>query len=370
VASSADGSKLVAVVNGGSIWTSQPLYPGSAGVTAQFRYLGNGVWQPVEQPASQVAGTLSPAQIPNLDASKITSGTLSDARLSANVALRSGGNIFSGSNYFTAGSLSLSNAEPIWVNSTNGSSEVFLWPRYSDDATYLDIGSAGFYVRDHTGANPLLTLQASGTLSLEQALGDRLTLYPSINGSSYGFGMSNYTLQIHTDTSQANIVFGYGSSTNLTQTMIITGTNGNVGIGTAAPANKLHVAGGITCVALTQTSDRNAKENFAPVAPAEVLAKVAALPISTWNFKTLNDGRHMGPMAQDFYAAFGLGSGDTTITSVDPDGVALAAIQGLNQKLREELNHRDTEITELKAELSELKEMVNALNKNRSGDEK
>src|SRR6266852_5073531 len=73
--------------------------------------------------------------------------------------------------------------------------------------------------------------------------------------------------------------------------------------------------------------------NFAPVSPLEVLNKVAALPITTWNFKTMNDGRHMGPMAQDFFAAFGLGGGDTTITSVDPDGVALAAIQGLNEKV-------------------------------------
>ena len=56
----------------------------------------------------------------------------------------------------------------------------------------------------------------------------------------------------------------------------------------------------------------------------------------SWNFKDLHDGRHMGPMAQDFYAAFGLGNSDRTITSVDPDGVELAAIQGLNQKLEEQ----------------------------------
>jgi hypothetical protein len=97
----------------------------------------------------------------------------------------------------------------------------------------------------------------------------------------------------------------------------------------------LHVIGGVSATAFVNTSDRNAKENFAPVSPQDVLNKVAALPITTWNFKTMNDGRHMGPMAQDFYATFGLGGGDTTITSVDPDGVALAAIQGLNQKLDE-----------------------------------
>jgi hypothetical protein len=52
--------------------------------------------------------------------------------------------------------------------------------------------------------------------------------------------------------------------------------------------------------------------------------------VSTWNY-TAQDGsiRHMGPMAQDFRAAFGLGEDDTTISVVDEQGVALAAIQGL-----------------------------------------
>jgi trimeric autotransporter adhesin len=112
--------------------------------------------------------------------------------------------------------------------------------------------------------------------------------------------------------------------------------NGNIGIGTSSPTNKLHVIGGVSATAFVTTSDRNAKENFASVSPSAVLDKVMALPITTWNFKDLHDGRHMGPMAQDFYAAFHLGGSDTTITTVDPDGVALAAIQGLNQKLQAE----------------------------------
>jgi cell shape-determining protein MreC len=72
----------------------------------------------------------------------------------------------------------------------------------------------------------------------------------------------------------------------------------------------------------------------------------------------------MGPMAQDFYAAFRLGSGDTTITSVDPDGVALAAIQGLNQKLEEtraELKRSGVEITELKRQNESLEKRLEAL---------
>src|SRR5438270_3627056 len=64
-------------------------------------------------------------------------------------------------------------------------------------------------------------------------------------------------------------------------------TNGNVGIGLTVPTNKLHVAGGISATAFISTSDRNAKTNFAPVNPREVLEKLAALPITRWTFKDM-----------------------------------------------------------------------------------
>ena len=65
-----------------------------------------------------------------------------------------------------------------------------------------------------------------------------------------------------------------------------------------------------------------------------VLAKVAALPVRSWVYKAQPGETHIGPMAQDFHAAFGLnGTDDKHITTVDEGGVALAAIQGLNQKV-------------------------------------
>jgi hypothetical protein len=94
-----------------------------------------------------------------------------------------------------------------------------------------------------------------------------------------------------------------------------------------------------------------------------VLDKVAALPISTWNFKELHNGRHIGPMAQDFYAAFHLGNSDTTITTVDPDGVALAAIQGLNEKVESGKQKAEVEIQKLKAENVVLKRQNELLEK-------
>ncbi len=77
-------------------------------------------------------------------------------------------------------------------------------------------------------------------------------------------------------------------------------------------------------------SDRAAKENYEPVDGREVLERLAAVPIQTWNYRSQDPAiRHIGPVAQDFYAAFGVGEDDTHISTVDADGVALAAIQGL-----------------------------------------
>ncbi len=113
--------------------------------------------------------------------------------------------------------------------------------------------------------------------------------------------------------------------------------------------------------AWTSLSDRNAKDNFAPVDAQSVLAKVAALPLNTWNYKSQPASvRHIGPTAQDFKAAFGLGETDTGISTVDAEGVALAAIQGLNQKLAEELTRRDAEIAELKRCVERLEQLINS----------
>jgi hypothetical protein len=130
-----------------------------------------------------------------------------------------------------------------------------------------------------------------------------------------------------------------------------------VGIGTSAPAAKLDVNGEARATIFTPTSDRAAKENFVPVNAQEVLAKVASLPITRWKFKELA-GEHLGPVAQDFRSAFGLGADDKHIATVDADGVALAAIQGLNQKLGDELKRRDAENAELKVRLTALEKLI------------
>jgi len=81
-------------------------------------------------------------------------------------------------------------------------------------------------------------------------------------------------------------------------------------------------------------SDRNLKTDFAEIDPAQVLSRVVELPISTWRYR--KDGpevRHLGPMAQDFHAAFGLWDTDRMIFPLDASGVSFAAIQALNTRL-------------------------------------
>jgi hypothetical protein len=121
--------------------------------------------------------------------------------------------------------------------------------------------------------------------------------------------------------------------------------------------------GTIVSKGVALTSDRNVKENFAPLDATKILAKVATLPVTEWNYKDDGaDEKHIGPMAQDFHAAFGLnGADDKHISVIDEGGVALAAIQGLNQKLQEELNRQDAENAKLKLQNDLLAERLNEL---------
>jgi len=105
-------------------------------------------------------------------------------------------------------------------------------------------------------------------------------------------------------------------------------------------------------------SDRNGKDRIAPVDAGAVLDKLVSMPIATWQWKNEPGAiRHMGPMAQDFHHAFGLGDSDTQIVTIDADGVALAAIQGLNAKVEQ---HK-AEIAALRSEMAELRRALQRL---------
>lgn len=84
---------------------------------------------------------------------------------------------------------------------------------------------------------------------------------------------------------------------------------------------------------LTQMSDRNSKTDVEPLDGQDVLERVAALSVASWRYKT-DEARHVGPMAQDFAAAFGLGDDETHVAPSDVAGVGLVAVQALYERLR------------------------------------
>jgi hypothetical protein len=249
-----------------------------------------------------------------LNASQITTGTLADSRLSPNVALRTGGNSFTGTQIMTGGNVGINTPAPqaplhVWgraivngadqwnVNSTEGDL------RIGSDTYRLKIGVAqsgggagDVWIRAHGGTARVFLKAPGGT-----------TLY-SNEGQTAG----------------VSLAAGGGSWTSL--------------------------------------SDRNAKDDFQPVNPLEVLEKVAALPLSTWRYKSQDASiRHIGPTAQDFKAAFGVGETDTGIATVDADGVALAAIQGLNQKVESARRQTESRLKELEAENHALRQRLERL---------
>jgi hypothetical protein len=100
-------------------------------------------------------------------------------------------------------------------------------------------------------------------------------------------------------------------------------------------------------------SDRNSKRNIRPVDGDEILANLARLPIGRWSYKTEDPGvEHIGPMAQDFHALFGLGTDDKHISELDPAGVALAGVK----ELIEIIDGLKQKNAELEARIAELEQ--------------
>lgn len=123
---------------------------------------------------------------------------------------------------------------------------------------------------------------------------------------------------VFSNVGSAVTAYGLGDATPVAGRYLATGANG------------AHLTTGGTW---TNGSSRAFKHAFEAIDAGDMLARVLALPLSRWQYRDSKEGVHLGPMAEDFAAAFGLGSGTQHISTVDADGVALAAIQGLNEKL-------------------------------------
>jgi hypothetical protein len=255
---------------------------------------------------------------------------------------------FAGADYsFAAGCLAEAETQGsfVWADSTTASSFPFVYFDSTAPNQFLIRAAGGVGIGTAAPETPLHIADFHG-----------ITLGTSATGGGYT------ALRIDLSAAQS----GYAELQAISQAgssygnLILQANGGNVGIGTTTPAQKLSVNGNIVASGtIIGSSDRNVKEHFSLVSARDVLEKVSALPISEWNYKAdSNTLRHIGPMAQDFYAAFNVGMDDKHISMVDADGVALAAIQGLNQKLESEAKEKDTKILELNQRLEALEKLI------------
>ena len=196
---------------------------------------------------------------------------------------------------------------------------------------------------DYNTANGFQALQNNTTGSANTAIGD----HALANNTT---GSNNTAIGINADVSAGNL-------TNATA----------IGNGAVVNAsNKVRLGNSLVTViegqvAFSASSDKTKKENFQPVDGEEVLGRIRGFELSSWNFigHDPKEFRHYGPMAQDFYAAFGhdglgqIGS-ETTINSGDLAGILMIAVQAL-EKRTAELKHKQAQIAVLESKVEDLK---------------
>lgn len=113
-------------------------------------------------------------------------------------------------------------------------------------------------------------------------------------------------------------------------------------------------------------SDRNRKYDFSTIDGEDVLARIRLAPVSMWRYRDEADRtvRHIGPMAQDWNAAFSFNNDPTTINMSDIDGVNLAAAQALERRtatMQNRLKALEDENAELRARMARMEAALKSL---------
>ena len=109
-------------------------------------------------------------------------------------------------------------------------------------------------------------------------------------------------------------------------------------------------------------SDKNQKDNFQPFDEKKILRQLKKMPVTAWNYKFDPNRQYIGPTAQDFKAAFGLGNDDKSINSLDETGITLAAVKGVGMEvdeLRLELKKKDATISDQNLKIESLEKRLN-----------
>lgn len=143
--------------------------------------------------------------------------------------------------------------------------------------------------------------------------------------------------------SSNTMAFGNNNVTKWAFNRYSTGANMALQVGTdATNGNEAYLTAAGNWV---NTSDANKKENFFPVRHEALMQQIKQLPVTQWKYNG-SEALHIGPMAQDFYALFGVGNDDKTISTVDAAGAVLAALQALiveHNELKAALNKLQTQ---------------------------
>jgi len=249
----------------------------------------------------------------------------------------------------------------------DGDEGTFVWA----DSTGSDFTSTGpdqFLIRAAGGVG-INTNSPNGTLHVQSGLNlnvgtnfdDRIAPLVVGDGNGTGTALLIDGNQIEQAANNELFVnFNSAARLNLNQ------GGGDVAIRRGSASHVIHVGSDNTngngahltdAGAWTNGSSREWKENFEAVDKQVVLRKVAALPVTQWRYKGEDSSLHIGPVAEEFRAAFGLGHDDQYITTVDADGVALAAIQGLHQLVEE----KDCRIEELEDRIASLERIIKTI---------
>lgn len=209
---------------------------------------------------------------------------------------------------------------------------------------YLNIAKTGNVGLSQGNAAPEAKLHVGGTddakilvKNLGNGLGTKV-MYNLVNDGGIRFDMTD-------NSTGSNWVFQNQSGT-FDVTLAGTGTREF----RFYPNGNLEISG-----TYQQSSSRSIKTGVEPIDSQSVLDKVVALPITSWSYNREVGVRHIGPMSEDFYASFGLGGNNRTITTVDAGGVALAAIQGLKQEKDDEMQRLRLENDALRLAIQRLR---------------
>jgi hypothetical protein len=306
-------------------------YVNTVQADAYYSFLGGGTENSIETNSQQcvIDGGSYNTILTNVDGGSIGGGSFNQVSASGGTVPGGFNNLAAGIQSFAAGNY----AQAMYDGD-------FVWAD-SQDATFTSTATNQFLVRASGGVGIGATNSIGGAaLTIRYPQGAPTNSMPSQdNGLGLGqFGVSGYKW-----------IQSYGGALTLNP------LGNNVGIDTTNPVHLFQV-GNAYCDGNQwyPSSDRNVKSGFQTISPQAVLSKVAALPITRWHYTNDVTTTHLGPMAQDFYAAFQVGPDDRHISTLDEGSVALAAIQGLNQKVED----KDAEIADLKSRLEKVEQLM------------